>query len=69
MSNMSNLHIELQECSQQLRDYVFYGEEVIQRVRRLHFEGFRDVRGIPVCRECKDYLPCPTLKALDGEQS
>lgn len=66
LSYMSNLHIELQECSQELRDYVFNGEEVIQRVRVLHREKYRDIRGLPVCRECNVYLPCPTLKTLEG---
>ena len=81
MSNMSNLHIELQECSQQLRDYVFYGEEAIQRVRELHklttennaacgeLNCCGEYEEWEQCADCQCEYPCPTIKALDGEQN
>jgi hypothetical protein len=53
--------------------------DAIQRVRALHkpeiyYEGCSepgccgDFREEEVCIECGTYYPCPTIKALDGEQ-
>ena len=37
------------------------------RVRNLHSEKYKDITGTPVCNECDQYLPCDTIKALDGD--
>ena len=44
---------------------------VIQRVRELHTQsGEVHVLGgsMPICFGCRTFYPCPTIKALDGEQ-
>lgn len=38
-------------------------QQAIQRVRELHFQDEPNW-----CFHCDDLYPCPTIKALDGEQ-
>lgn len=38
----------------------------IQRVRHLHRRAVGG--GLSVCDECRFMYPCPTIKALEGEQ-
>ena len=48
---------------------------VIERVRDLHKPAYWccaecDDRGVKgMCAECQTQLPCPTIRALDGEQA
>jgi len=50
-------------------------QEAIERVRELHKEFAGNIPGdLELCDVCHDangvpmYYPCPTIKALDGEQ-
>jgi hypothetical protein len=40
--------------------------EAIQRVRELHQDNV--LLDLPKCIHCDEPYPCPTIKALDGEQ-
>ena len=42
-------------------------DQVRIAIKNLHTEHFKDITGTPVCKECGQYLPCDTLKILDGK--
>lgn len=49
-------------------------EKAIQRVRELHKPSdilvrWKDLPPAPDCDHCEHRYPCPTIEALDGEQS
>ena len=49
-------------------------EEAIQRVRDLHnavtrFPANLAPRPITMCNQCQREYPCPTIRAVDGEQA
>lgn len=45
-------------------------QDAINRVRELHTEGVLPIMGEEhhLCVNCMHKYPCPTIKALDGEQ-
>ena len=45
-----------------------YLDEAVQRVRDLHIPNPRYVGEHIPCVVCKETIPCPTIKALNGEQ-
>jgi hypothetical protein len=57
------------ELPHHLKDWSYEEEkltkESIQRIRLMHSEKYKDITGTPVCRECDQYLPCNTIRALD----
>lgn len=50
-----------------IRSQISLESLAIQKVRDLHIEGFKDVTGRAACKECNNYLPCPTIQALDED--
>jgi hypothetical protein len=55
--------VTLEELKQLIAEY----KAMEFRVRLLHAEKYKDITGTPVCQECDQYLPCDTIRALDGD--
>ena len=46
--------------------YIFKQIAAVKRVRELHIPNPKYLGEHIPCVACKEYMPCPTIKALDG---